>query len=146
MAKQVFNLANFNYAREPEFVRNRLKLRDLSREVSNLIIKINSKHIEPILERLGSVQTDLANDARKYEESSESMAQDFLAGKKNYTEFIEEYIRLRNETSRKRILADRLAKERDSLTSIYLHINNSDNTRKEVELGTGHNGGTKEAK
>lgn len=117
LKKQTTSLANFNYAREPEFVRDRLKLRETCDQVAAAVRHATTKLIEPILERLTTLQNELSNDARKHEELSELVAQEFLSGNKGYAEFIDEYISLRKETSKKRILADRLAKEKNELSS-----------------------------
>lgn len=116
LQRQVTNLANFNYAREPEFVRDRLKLRETLDEVNALRRRVSSKHLQPIVEKLNKTQSQLSAEARKYEEESESMAQEFLDGKKSYDDFVEEYIKLRHQTSQKRILADKLAKEKTKLS------------------------------
>lgn len=131
MRKQVASLANYNYAREPEFVRDRLKLREITDDVAKMVKQVTGKHLEPILEKLSNIQEQLAHEARQREELSEAMAHRFLTADDDdddgdndnhepYDEFIRQYIGLRKETSRKRILADRLTKERDTLMSNIL--------------------------
>lgn len=116
--KQVSSLANFNYAREPDFVRDRKKVRETVDEVAPLSRYITSRHLEPFIDRLGKTQDLLASEARKHEEQSEIMAKEFLSGRKSYDEFMEEYIAIRKQTSARRIQADKLAKERDRLAEI----------------------------
>ena len=78
-----------------------------------MVRHITSKYLEPILDKQNGVQDKLAQDARSCEESSEAMANEFLASSMPYDDFIKQYIPIRKETSKKRILADKLAKERD---------------------------------
>lgn len=92
-----------------------MKVRDIVDDTAPLYRHIASKHLEPFIERLGKTQDRLTREARKREELSESMALDFLSRKTSYGEFIDEYIDLKKKTSIKRILADKLAKERDQL-------------------------------
>ena len=108
-------MASFNYAREPDFVRDRLRLRNLLDEVSSLKRRVTTKRLLPILEELNKAQSKLSTEARNSEEQSERMAQEFLDGGKTHDQFIEEYLKLRKETSKKRILADKLTKERNDL-------------------------------
>lgn len=115
LSKQVSSLANFNYAREPDFVRDRVKVKETIDDAAPLYRYITSKHLEPFLGRLGRAQSSLAEDARKCEEESERMASEFLSGKKGYEEFIDEYIAIRKQTSARRLKADKLSKERDHL-------------------------------
>lgn len=110
-------MAKFNYAREPEFVRDRTKLREVLDDVAGMVRYTTSRHLEPILDKLNQLLNKLTSEATRHEELSESMAQDFLNGKKSYTEFIDQYIKLRKETSKKRIVADKLAKERTTLAN-----------------------------
>lgn len=141
MRKQVLSLAETNYAREPEFVRDRLRLREQSEELARMLRQLESKHMEPILVQLNAVQAKLARDAMKHEEQSETMAHQFLVGAcagpaegadgghgcaegadptssgGSCEQFLRDYVELRGETIKRRILADRLAKERDALLS-----------------------------
>lgn len=115
LSKQVSSLANYNYAREPDFVRDRMKVRDTVDDAAPLCRHIATKHLEPFIDRLTEAQNLLTREARKREELSESLALDFLSRQTNYDEFINEYIDVRKETSIKRTLADKLAKERNKL-------------------------------
>lgn len=149
---EVLNLAEANYAREPEFVRQRARIRQQAEEVARVVKQLELKYMGPILAKLDEVQNKLAEEARRHEEMSEAMAHRFLlntscgggengfeSGDANstqiigdsdrgagatdpslaesYEQFIGNYIKLRKETSKKRLLADRLAKERSMLLS-----------------------------
>ena len=109
------DLADCNYAREPEFVQARLKLRETLDDVNEWRRRVTGRHLNPIIEKLNKAQEKLAEEARSLEKQSEQMAEDFLHGSKSLDLFIEDYIKLRKETSQKRILADRLAKEKNML-------------------------------
>lgn len=112
---QVVKLGNFNLAREPDFVRGRLSLRNIVEEVDETIRRLDIKYLQPILEKLNRAEEQLSLIARKYEEESEQLAQQFLDKSLAYDGFIEKYIKLRKEASKKRVLADRLAREKSML-------------------------------
>lgn len=115
LQKQVNDLAIYNYAREPEFVRDRQKLRQTLDDVSALRRKVAMKHLQPILDKLNKAQNNISSEGRKYEEQSELLSSEFLNGDRSHEDFVEEYIKLRKETSRQRALADKLAQEREKL-------------------------------
>lgn len=117
LTKQVNDLANFNYAREPEFVRNRLKLRDTLDEVATLRRRV-TKHLQPILNKLEVAKGKLSASAILAEEESEQVALSYLKeGSTSQDAFIELYVKLRKEAHEKRILADKLTKEKDMLAN-----------------------------
>ena len=106
LEKQVISLARFNYAREPELTRDRLKLRQLVDEVSQVLkrLELVKERAEPVLMKL---RERPGIEARALEEKSEEFAQQFLSGKITYDVFTKQYIGLRKETSKKRLIADR---------------------------------------
>lgn len=107
LKRDVLSLAKFNYAREPDFVRDRLKLRNLVEEVSQIV-----RHTQELTEKIKPVQKALEkkfSEAKILEEKSEAMAQDFLQQKITHEEFIKQYVELRKETIKKRLLADGLS-------------------------------------
>lgn len=115
LKKQLHELADCNYAREPEFVQARLKLRESLDEVNAWRRRVIGRHLNPILEKLNKAESKLAEEARSFEEQSEQLAQEFMRNSKNVDSFTEEYIKLRKEASKKRLLADRLVKEKNML-------------------------------
>jgi hypothetical protein len=138
LKEQVLTLAYCNHAREPEFVRDRTKLRELTRSVAQLVKHLNSKHIEPIVSKLKLAQGRLAQAARRHEEESELVAQRFLESTTDSTkvqQFTNDYIEIRKEAIKKRTLADRLAKELDALSG-------ATNVRIATTAGSGGGGGS----
>jgi len=132
LEKQVLSLAKFNYAREPEFVRDRLRLRELVEEVSQLV-----KHTHELARKLKPLQKCLkkqTEETRQLEEKSEAMAQDFLQGNMRLDEFTSKYVDLRKETVRKRLIVDgltgymTLAKKYNSAHATTVDPNNPNNT------------------
>lgn len=112
LKKQVVTLANFNYAREPQYVRDRLDLTCILDEVSNLRKRINSKQITPLVTKLEKALEALEKDAYEYEVQSELLQQQFLEKSLDYASFNEQYVKIRKQACVKRKLADQLAKEK----------------------------------
>lgn len=115
LKQRVAKLAIFNYAREPDFVRDRNKLRDTLDEVANLRRSIQSKYVNRILGQLERAQVKIDSEARSAEERSERMAKDFLDGNIRHEDFLQRYIDLRKNAIQRRIIADKLVKERSKL-------------------------------
>lgn len=111
------NLCAFNYAREPEYVRDRVKIREIVEDTASIRRRIVKSHL-PLLDLLSKTHCQISLDARKYEEESEGMAQEFLSGNKSYDEFIRDYLEARMKATGKRALADRLAKEKNLLAGL----------------------------
>lgn len=115
LKKQVNDLANFNYAREPEFVRDRLTLRDTLDDVATLRRRV-TKHLQPILNKLELTQKKLSTAADSAQKESEQVENSYLEGVTTQDTFIELYVKLRKEAHEKRILADKLTREKNMLT------------------------------
>lgn len=115
LKQTVAKLAIFNYAREPDFVRDRNKLRDTLDEVANLRRSIQCKYVNRILGQLERAQVQIDTEARSAEEKSERMAKDFLDANIGHEDFLERYINIRKNAIQKRIIADKLTKERSKL-------------------------------
>lgn len=108
------NLCSFNYAREPDSARDRKRIRELLDETSALRRRtIRNQH--PLLDQLGKVHCQISTDAVTYEEESERLAQDFLAGNMDYNKFVQAYVDVRKKAIRKRALADKLGRDKSSL-------------------------------
>lgn len=115
---QVVELANFNYAREPEFVKDRMRLREKLEDVADLKRIVASKWImvlNTVMTKLEANQTKLSTNALRLEEDSEQVARAYLEGKLKHDQFIDQYIQLRKDASRARALADKLTKEKNIL-------------------------------
>lgn len=115
LRKQNADLAKFNYAREPEFVKDRLKLRQVLDDTATLKRRLMCKQLTPILEKLDICHANLLATTCQLEEQCERMASDFLEGRKSFDMFKAAYLQLRSSASRKRILADKLGQERARL-------------------------------
>lgn len=100
LKKQIFRMAEFNWAREPEIARDRHRLILMMESVTRLI-----KRTEPLISICEKIAKKL-NDVRPAEENSEQLAQDFLKGKLPNDEFIDKYVELRKEIIKRRLLAD----------------------------------------
>ena len=117
LSEDVIKLAKWNYAREPEFVRDRLKLKQITDEVSRIVRQSQSlkAKAEPILEKL---EKKILNGLKEMEERSETMAQEFLKNQIPYDDFSDRYIELRKITNERRLLADSLRQHIVFLKSI----------------------------
>lgn len=111
-------LATCNYAREPEFARDRMNLRKINEEVDSLRRRITSRHIKPMLGKLKTSHDKLCSDVRKLEEDSEKMANDMLTGNKPFNDFVDDYTPIRKRINSRRMLTDRLAKEYGKLDQL----------------------------
>lgn len=108
-------LASYNYAREPEFVRDRINLREQIEQTNAIRRRIVHRYVDPIMHKLGATHEKLTKEAREAEEQSECLAKKYLDGELEHQAFIEQYMKIREVTSQKRTLADRLTKERNKL-------------------------------
>lgn len=115
LKRHAIDLAESNHAREPIFKHDRTILAATIDEVSDLRRSIQSKYVNRILGQLGKTQEKVNQEARSFEERSERMAKDFLDGNIRHEDFLERYINIRKNAIQKRILADKLVKERSKL-------------------------------
>lgn len=99
-----------------------MKIREIVEDTAALRKRIIRSQ-QPLLEHLSKMHCQITLEARKFEEESEKMAQEFLAGNMNYDEFIRLYVEVRRQATRKRALADRLAKERNTLADNVPKVN-----------------------
>lgn len=77
-----------------------------------------TKHLQPILNKLDLARGKLSATAISAEEESEQVALRYLKeGSITQEAFIEIYVKLRKEAHEKRILADKLTKEKDMLAN-----------------------------
>lgn len=118
LRKQIATLASLNYAREPQLVRDRNKLTSELEQVKNLQKKINLKYINPFMAMLDKALDITISQLRKFEEQSEQLAQSFLMSYIGYETFIEQYIDIRKKVSIKRILADKLVREKEKIQNL----------------------------
>lgn len=94
-------MRDLNHACEPQFVRNRRELRNIVDEVDELRKNITTKYLQPIFDKVDKV-------AKRLEEDSEKLAQQFLDANLDYDTFIVKYKEIRTEATRNRVLADKL--------------------------------------
>lgn len=105
-------LASLNYASEPEFVRNRMRLHEIIEDINSLKITMITRRIRPLMEKLTNTEKQLQEYARASEEDSEQVSEKFLSGNISYDEFVKQYINSRKQVSKRRVLADRFLKEK----------------------------------
>lgn len=122
LSAKVIEMANMNYAREPEFVKDRLKLRGTLNELSTIKQDLTSKSIKPIIDHMNQIQEKLASKAKEVEETSENIASSFLDGSIDHGEFLRQYIDKRKDTTKRRYIADRLAREVKQLSENAPHF------------------------
>lgn len=115
MKRDVVELANLNYAREPIFAKDRSKIRNKLADIEALMRKLALLDISPALTKLDQARTLLSDKARELEQQSERLASEYLNGSKSHEKFQHEYLEIRKQSSKTRILADRLTEERNRL-------------------------------
>lgn len=125
---QVVELASLNYAREPEFVRDRLRSRELIGELNALKVHITIKHLRPLLKRLNLIQDKLTNETRECEDASEQLAAQYLDSRLEHDEFLTSYIEKRKEAIKRRALVDRFTKERASIEANIPKLDNAESS------------------
>lgn len=125
LRNQVIKLANYNYAREPDFVRDRVKLRETVDEVGHLKRHVERRIgllLDKVLDKLEKEEVKLNESASSKFEDSEKFAKSYLDGKLDtkHEHFIDEYTKLRKEAHKASILAEKLTQEKGKLAQDYV--------------------------
>lgn len=109
-------MATQNYAREPEHVRNRMKLLTIIDDLNELKKTITTLKVKPIMDKLKTIEQSLQDSANSNEiDQVEQIQQDFFAGKISHQVFLRTFIETQKELTKRRIIVDRFVKERTNL-------------------------------